>query len=69
MSVINLSKKDLQTHFFSDLGIKSDDVVFFFSGLRGLGFVEKGPLGVLEVLEEYLEVKKESEAKNSLKCA
>jgi|694.fasta_scaffold37736_4 aminoglycoside N3'-acetyltransferase len=55
MSVINLSKKDLQNHFFSDLGIKSDDVVFLFSGLRGLGFVEKGPLGVLEVLEEYLE--------------
>jgi aminoglycoside N3'-acetyltransferase len=54
MSVIKLSKKDLQTHFFIDLGIRSDDVVFFFSGLRGLGFVENGPLGVLEVLEEYL---------------
>ena len=28
MSVNKLSKKDLQNHFFSDLGIKSDDVVF-----------------------------------------
>jgi len=55
MSVIKLSKQDLKTHFFSDLKINSSDIVFFFSGLKGLGFVEGGPSGVLEVLEENLE--------------
>lgn len=55
MSVIKLSRLDLQNHFVSDLGIRSDDVVFLFSGLRGLGLVENGAAGVLEVLEEFLE--------------
>lgn len=38
-----------------DLGIRQDDLVFLFSGMRDFGLVENGPKGVLEVFQDYLQ--------------
>jgi aminoglycoside N3'-acetyltransferase len=52
--MINAKKADLQQHLESEVGIKSEDSVFLFSDLRGLGNIEDGALGVLQVFENVL---------------
>lgn len=52
--MIKTSKMDLRNHLISDLGIKHNDSVFLFSGMKGIGLFEGGPEGVLEVFEDTL---------------
>jgi aminoglycoside N3'-acetyltransferase len=53
--MIKTFKIEFRNHLISDLGIKPSDVVFVFSGLRDFGIFEKGPAGILEVLQDVLE--------------
>lgn len=52
--MIKVTKEELTKHLVEDCGLLSTDVVFLFSGMRGLGQMEKGPLGVLEVFESIV---------------
>jgi aminoglycoside N3'-acetyltransferase len=52
--MIKTSKTSLKNHLENELQIKSSDTVFLFSGLRGLGEMEQGPSGVVEVFENLL---------------
>lgn len=52
--MIKISKSELQNHFVKDLNIRFDDVVFLFSGIKGLGIIENGSQTVLQVLEDIL---------------
>jgi aminoglycoside N3'-acetyltransferase len=49
-----IKKIQLQNHLEHEVGIVSEDSVFLFSDLRGLGDMENAADGVLEVFEEIL---------------
>jgi len=49
--MIETTSDILAKHFVSDLGIQSDDLVFMFSGVFGLGRLENG----LDTIEEAIE--------------
>jgi len=53
--MINTSKFELWNHLKYDLRIQKSDILFVFSGLRDFGIFEKGPAGILEVLQDVLD--------------
>ena len=53
--MISVTQKELWSHFYNDLGIIPSDYLFVFSSLRGLGKMEKGVEGIIEVLESVVE--------------
>ena len=52
--MIRTSKEQLKSHLKYDLNLKSDELVFLFSGMRDFGLFENGPNGVLDVFQDLL---------------
>ena len=53
--MINTSYKDIKYHLSNDLNLKSNDVVFLFSGIWGLGKIENNNIDmVIEAFKDIL---------------
>lgn len=52
--MIRTSKESIVNHFRNDLNVKDDDVVFLFSGVWGLGFLEGGIDTINKAFQEIL---------------
>ncbi len=53
--MIETTHNDIKVHLTNDLGIKSDDVIFLFSGIWGLGKLQNNNLEIiLKAFEEVL---------------